>query len=118
MTQASETPTVPLAGGVAMPPVGFGTWDLRGEQGCEAGRDAGQARSVGVSNYGVQDLDELMDATGQAPAANQIRWSPALYDPWLVAEHERRGVVVEGYSPLKATDLGDPVLADIAAAHG
>ena len=28
-----------------------------------------------------------------------------------------RGVVVEGYSPLKDTNLGDPVLADIAAAH-
>ena len=42
---------------------------------------------------------------------------PALYDAALLAEHRRRGVVLEGYSPFKNTDLGHPVLAEIAARH-
>ena len=49
---------------------------------------------------------------------NQIRFGPSLYDPKLIAEHAERGVVVEGYSPFKTTDLHDPVLTRIAAAHG
>jgi len=83
-----------------------------------AERDAGHTRAVGVSNYGIDQIDELIAATGQAPAVNQIRWGPRLYDPKLVAQHRERGVVVEGYSPFKTTNLHDPVLARIAAAHG
>jgi 2,5-diketo-D-gluconate reductase A len=83
-----------------------------------AEREAGRARAVGVSNYGIDEIDELIAATGERPAVNQIRWGPALYDPKLVAAHRDRGVVVEGYSPFKTTNLHDPVLARIAAAHG
>jgi 2,5-diketo-D-gluconate reductase A len=83
-----------------------------------AERDAGRARSVGVSNYGVGEIDELTSATGVTPAVNQIRLGPSLYDPKVVAEHRERDVVVEGYSPFKTTNLHDPVLTRIASAHG
>lgn len=81
-------------------------------------RDDGLARAVGVSNYRVSQLDELREASGEAPAVNQIRWAPPLYDATQVAQHRQRGVVLEGYSPLKATNLRDPVVAEVAAAHG
>ncbi len=81
-------------------------------------REEGRARAVGVSNYGLEDLDELITATGERPAVNQIRWGPKLYDAKLVAGHRERGVVVEGYSPFKTTNLDDPVLTRIAAGHG
>lgn len=81
-------------------------------------RDEGKARAVGVSNYGVAQIDELTRASGQTPQVNQIRWGPSLYDAGTVAEHQRRGVVVEGYSPFKTTDLRHPVLAGIAERHG
>jgi 2,5-diketo-D-gluconate reductase A len=83
-----------------------------------AARDEGRARAVGVSNYGTDEIDELIAATGQRPAVNQIRWGPRLYDAGLVAAHRERGVVVEGYSPFKTTNLHDPVLTRIAAGHG
>lgn len=82
-----------------------------------AARDAGLARSIGVSNYTVRQIDELCEATGETPAVNQIRWSPSLYDTQTLTGHRRRGVVLEGYSPFKNTDLADPLLAKIAAAH-
>jgi diketogulonate reductase-like aldo/keto reductase len=81
-------------------------------------KEAGLARNVGVSNYSPAQIDLLTKATGQQPAVNQIPWSPAQHDPDLLDEHRRRGVVVEGYSGLKNTDLRDPVLAEIAQRHG
>lgn len=81
-------------------------------------RDAGLARAVGVSNYETLQLDELITATGEVPAVNQIRWGPTLYDAKRLAEHRDRGVVLEGYSPFKTTNLRDRTLAEIAAAHG
>jgi diketogulonate reductase-like aldo/keto reductase len=81
-------------------------------------RDEGRCRAVGVSNYGIREIDELIAATGERPAVNQIPWSPSRYDPALLAAHAERGVAVEGYSPLKGTRLRDPVLDEIAARHG
>jgi diketogulonate reductase-like aldo/keto reductase len=80
-------------------------------------RDEGLCRAVGVSNYGIGQIDELIAATGERPAVNQIPWSPSRYDPALLAAHADRGVAVEGYSPLKGTRLRDPVLAEIAGEH-
>lgn len=83
-----------------------------------AAREAGLARAIGVSNYDLDDIDELTEQTGQRPAVNQIRFGPTLWDERLVAGHRSRGVVVEGYSPFKTTNLHDPVLVKIASEHG
>ena len=80
-------------------------------------RDEGLARAVGVSNYDTIQLDVLIEATEEAPAVNQVRWGPTLHDPQRLAENRDRGVVLEGYSPLKTTDLHDPVLVGIAETH-
>ncbi|MEJ5912850.1 aldo/keto reductase [Pseudokineococcus sp. 1T1Z-3] len=78
----------------------------------------GLSRDVGVSNYSTAQMDELVSATGEAPAVDQVPWAPALHDAGFLAACAERGVVVEGYSPFKKTDLDDPVLAEVAAAHG
>ena len=81
-------------------------------------RAEGLAREVGVSNYSVRQLDELERATSRPPAVNQIEWSPTLFDRNVLEEHRRRGVQLEGYSPLKTVNLRDPRLAGIAQDHG
>jgi diketogulonate reductase-like aldo/keto reductase len=81
-------------------------------------RQEGLAREVGVSNYSPGQIDELIEATGVAPSVNQIPWSPREYDADRLAHCRERGVVLEGYSPLKGSDLDDPVLSEIASAHG
>jgi 2,5-diketo-D-gluconate reductase A len=78
----------------------------------------GLARDVGVSNYSLRQIDELTEATGRVPAVNQIEWGPALFDRSVLDGHRRRGVQLEGYSPLRATNLRDPRLARIAETHG
>jgi 2,5-diketo-D-gluconate reductase A len=77
----------------------------------------GLATSIGVSNYSLEQIDELVAATGVTPAVNQIRWSPGIYDATEAAGLAERGVVLEGYSPFKASNLEDPTLVRIAEAH-
>jgi 2,5-diketo-D-gluconate reductase A len=77
-------------------------------------RNDGLARAVGVSNYSTAQIDKL----DEKPAVNQIPWSPSDYDPVIVAESRERGVALEGYSAFKRSDLHDPVLTEIASAHG
>lgn len=82
-----------------------------------AAREEGLARAVGVSNYSIEEVDELIEATGVAPAVNQVRWAPSVHDPVFLAESAERGVVVEGYSPFRSSDLEDQTLGAIADAH-
>jgi diketogulonate reductase-like aldo/keto reductase len=88
------------------------TWKAFGEA-----LDQGKTRAIGVSNYSIAQIDELIDATGRAPALNQIPWNPFRFDAGEVDALKSRGVVLEGYSPLKDSDLASPVLTEIAAAH-
>ena len=92
---------------------GLGTWKAFIEA-----LERGQTRAIGVSNYSVAQIDELIDATGRAPALNQIPWNPFGYDEREVTALENRHVVLEGYSPLKNSNLRNRVLTEIAAAHG
>ena len=80
-------------------------------------RDEGLARTVGVSNYSIAQIDELAEATGERPAVNQIPWSPSRSDAELHAAHAERHVALEGYSPLKGTRLRDRKLGKIAAKY-
>jgi 2,5-diketo-D-gluconate reductase A len=96
-------------GGAASPE----TW-----RGLVAARGEGRARAIGVSNYSIAQIDELIEMTGEAPAVNQVNWSPSLHDPDRLAAHRERGVVLEGYSPFKSTSLRHPTLVEIANALG
>lgn len=62
------------------------------------GRPSRPRRGTGprrrVSNHSTSQLDELIEATGQAPQVNQIPWAPSLHDPVRLAEHLDHGVVV------------------------
>jgi 2,5-diketo-D-gluconate reductase A len=80
-------------------------------------RDEGLARAVGVSNYSLAEIDELVRATGEAPAVNQIHWNPRRYNAAVLEGLRQRGVAIQGYSPLKDTNLNDRVLTEIAWAH-
>ncbi len=80
-------------------------------------RNDGLARAIGVSNYSIGQIDELVDATGERPSVNQIPYGLSRHDPKLLGAMRERGVIVEGYSPLKNANLRDPTLAEIAARH-
>jgi diketogulonate reductase-like aldo/keto reductase len=88
------------------------TWEAL----CEL-RAEGRARSIGVSNFLVEHLEQIVDATGEVPALNQIELHPFLQQNELRAFHSRHGIVTEAWSPLaKGGLLDDPVIAEIAGA--
>ena len=77
-------------------------------------RGEGLVRDIGVSNYSVQQLDRLAEATGEMPAVNQIEWSPLLFDRAVLDAHRDRGVVLEGYSGLRGGILEHDKVVEIA----
>lgn len=81
-------------------------------------REAGLAKNIGVSNFGVEMIDELTSATGSTPVVNQIRWSPLLFDATVLEEHRARGVALEGYSALRGGTLDDPTVREVAERAG
>jgi diketogulonate reductase-like aldo/keto reductase len=82
-------------------------------------RAEGKARAVGVSNYTVRHLQELLAIAREPPAVNQVELHPFLQQRELVAFCRANGIVVEAYAPLvKARRMDHPVLRKIAARHG
>ena len=78
-------------------PQGDATWAWPG---MERARELGYARSVGISNFNATELDEVIGVGTIAPAVNQINFSSLQYRKALLEACERRGVVLEAYSPL------------------
>ncbi|WP_458318331.1 aldo/keto reductase [Mycolicibacterium brisbanense] len=82
-------------------------------------RDQGRIRSIGVSNFEPEHLKFLIDSTGIVPAVNQIELHPLLPQRELREVHAQLGIATEAWSPLgQGSLLADPVITEIAAAHG
>jgi 2,5-diketo-D-gluconate reductase A len=60
----------------------------------------GLARSIGVSNFNVKELQEVMAGAVVPPAVDQVQLSPFHYRRALLDEGQERGLVFEAYSPL------------------
>jgi 2,5-diketo-D-gluconate reductase A len=75
-------------------------------------------RSIGVSNFQIEHLERIIDATGVAPAVNQIELHPYLQQPDLRRFHAERGITTEAWSPLgQGQVLDDPVIVELASEH-
>ncbi len=60
----------------------------------------GRARSIGVSNFTVRHLEELMATARIVPAVNQVEFHPFLVQRELLEFCRRHGILVTAYSPL------------------
>lgn len=79
----------------------------------------GLCRAVGVSNYTIRHLEELLAAASVVPAVNQVECHPFLQQAALLEYCRERGVALQAYSPLvKALRLDDPTLVNVASRHG
>jgi 2,5-diketo-D-gluconate reductase A len=82
---------------------------------------AGKARSIGVSNHTVEQLDEIIAAASSVPVINQIELHPAFAQTELRAYGAEHGIAIESWGPLgqgKYDLFGETAIADAAAAHG
>jgi diketogulonate reductase-like aldo/keto reductase len=79
----------------------------------------GKARAIGVSNYTIRHLTELLDYAKVTPAVNQVELHPFLQQRELVEFCSGAGIVVEAYSPLtKGQRLDDSRLVAVAMETG
>jgi diketogulonate reductase-like aldo/keto reductase len=87
--------------------------------GMEAALARGSTTSIGVSNYGAAELDEVLALGGAPPVVNQVQFSPFEYRRGLLEHCEARGVVLESYSTLgTGHHLRDRAITDLAARVG
>jgi len=86
---------------------------------CELRQD-GRVRSIGVSNFTVENLERIIEATGVVPAVNQIELHPRLGQSELRRFHAEKGIVTEAWSPLERGGqlLSEPSVVEIASRHG
>jgi diketogulonate reductase-like aldo/keto reductase len=93
-------------------PGGGPTWAWPGMEDAHA---RNYARAIGVSNFDVDELDEVMAGATVAPVVDQAQFNPSAYRRALLDACAQRGVALEAYSPLgTGAQLREPVVADIA----
>lgn len=81
--------------------------------------DEGRSRTIGVSNFRVEDLERLAAETDTRPTVNQIELHPRLQQAELRAWHADHRIVTEAWSPLAQGELlDDATIAAIAGRHG
>ena len=82
-------------------------------------REEGGARSIGVSNFRVEDLERLDCEAELLPTVNQVELHPRFQQAELRAWHADRGIATEAWSPLAQGDLlADGTIETVAAHHG
>ncbi|MBD3940403.1 aldo/keto reductase [Microbacterium sp. NEAU-LLC] len=79
----------------------------------------GLVRSIGVSNFTEQMIDELIEETGVVPAVNQVELHPYFPQQALRAFHATHGIRTESWSPLaRRTELlNEQILQELAVVH-
>ncbi|UCE04220.1 MAG: aldo/keto reductase [Candidatus Latescibacterota bacterium] len=81
--------------------------------------ESGRCRAIGVSNYMLRHMRELLAASPVIPAVNQVECSPFLTQTDIRDLCREQGIVVEAYSPLtKGRRLQHPTLREIASSCG
>jgi len=81
--------------------------------------EEGRARTIGVSNFRVEDLDRLEKEAHRRPTVNQIELHPRLQQAELRARHAEQEIATEAWSPLAQGELlSDATIGEIAARYG
>jgi diketogulonate reductase-like aldo/keto reductase len=98
------------------PPHGVG--ETQWQELRRAKRD-GLTRDIGVSNYSLEQIEELVYRTGELPVVNQIEWSPFGHSPRMLDFCHDNKIIIQAASPLShGLRLNDDKLAGMAARYG
>ncbi|HEY5976663.1 MAG TPA: aldo/keto reductase [Solirubrobacterales bacterium] len=82
-------------------------------------REEGRSRTIGVSNFRVEDLERLRSETGSIPTVNQVELHPAFHQGELRAWQEQHRIVTEAWAPLGQGELlGEAPIVAVAERHG
>jgi len=80
--------------------------------------EEGKCRAIGVSNYTIPHLQDLLDTARIVPAVNQVEFSPFLYQKELLEFCRDQRIQLEAYSPLtRGKKLSNEIIRTIAAKY-
>lgn len=80
--------------------------------------DEGKTRSIGVSNFLVKDLENLLENTIVIPVLNQIKFHPGYLQEDIVEFCQSHQILVEAYSPFKTGKIfGNSSIAELASKY-
>ncbi|HEV2728240.1 MAG TPA: aldo/keto reductase [Solirubrobacterales bacterium] len=79
--------------------------------------EEGAARSIGVSNFRIEDMERLEDEAEQLPTVNQVELHPRFQQAELRAWHADHGIATEAWAPLAQGDLLEDGTIETVAAH-
>ena len=77
----------------------------------------GKAKAIGVSNFNIRRLEDLLSKVETVPAANQVEAHPYLTQPDLLKYCHDKGILLEAYSPLGNNQTGEPRTVDDKLVH-
>jgi 2,5-diketo-D-gluconate reductase A len=82
--------------------------------------EEGRARTIGVSNFRIEDLERLEKEAHRRPSVNQIELHPRLQQRELRAWQAEHEIATEAWSPLAKGGelLSDTTIGEIAARYG
>ena len=81
--------------------------------------EAGLIRTIGVSNFLVHHMEELLKTAKLIPAVNQLRLAPGVYQTEIIDYCKDKGIVLEAWSPLGRGELfSHPTMLALAAKYG
>jgi 2,5-diketo-D-gluconate reductase A len=81
--------------------------------------EGGRSRTIGVSNFRIDDLEELQREAEMLPTVNQVELHPHFQQAELRAWHAEHGIATEAWSPLAQGEmLINETIAGVAARHG
>lgn len=100
-----------------------GSNDVEAYHAMEKAVEEGKIRSIGLSNWYVEELEEFLPQVTIMPALVQNEIHPYYQENDVIPYIQDLGIVVQGWYPLggrghTAELLGDPVISEIAEAHG
>ncbi|KAF7345406.1 Aldo/keto reductase [Mycena venus] len=79
---------------------------------------SGKARAIGVSNFSIKTLEQLLKTAKIVPAVNQIEMHPYLVQTELLEYCREKGIVVIAYSPTgKDKVRNDPTISELSKKH-
>jgi diketogulonate reductase-like aldo/keto reductase len=81
-------------------------------------KSKGLCHAIGVSNFTIRHLEELLAQSDTVPAVNQVEFSPFLFQRKLLDYCRAHRIQLEAYAPLtKGRRLAHPVVRRAGAAH-
>ncbi|ULO08602.1 aldo/keto reductase [Paenibacillus sp. 19GGS1-52] len=78
----------------------------------------GHIKSIGVSNFQVHHLKDIIEDTGVIPVVNQVEFHPLLTQRELLKYASEQGIQIEAWSPLMQGHLDLPLLKELAERYG